>query len=746
MATVLIVDDQDAVRMTLRDALERAGFQVQEARDGADAICIHRGNPLLEYDLGGRNGQIVDSVGEESRWVRPAPAFERPGKDKTMSHDAPGVRRQDVLLFAILVLITIGVFLLDSLIAPGVSAGMLYLAVVFLAAWSRWRYGIVFFATTGTVLIVLGYIVSPPGGVARMVLADRGLHLFAIWMTAVVLLQRRKTKEAIEAVRNGLEARVKERTTDLEKSNAELAAQIAEREQSEAILREHRARLQGIMDSAGDGIITIDERGIIDSFNHAAELVFGYAAEQVCGRDVGFLMPAPHRGRHNGYIEDYLRTGKARIIGIAPREVPALRKDGSTFPMELAVTEMKSEGKRRFIGVLRDITRKKETEKQLRQAQKMESVGQLTGGVAHDFNNLLTVIMGSLEMAEGRAGEDPRLRSALGSAMTAAGQAADLIRQLMAFARQQPLQPQALDLDRVVAGMTPMLRRTLGEHIEIEVNPSAGLHLATADRTQLENALLNLAINARDAMSQGGKLTLETANVHLDSGYAARNAEVTPGDYAMLAISDSGVGMPPEVIERAFEPFFTTKGPGKGTGLGLSMVYGFVKQSGGHLKIYSEVGHGTTMRLYLPNATALEASAEAQPLGAGLPRGDETVLVVEDDTAVRELVVSQLAGLGYAVLQAPDGPAAEAVLEGGAAVDLLFTDIVMPGGMTGRQLADRARRRRPGLKVLFTSGYAENAVVHQGRLDPGVHLLSKPYKKLDLARKIRQVLDSLADG
>ncbi|MEX1205294.1 MAG: PAS domain S-box protein [Dongiaceae bacterium] len=426
-------------------------------------------------------------------------------------------------------------------------------------------------------------------------------------------------------------------------------------------------------------------------------------------------------------------------------EYRMMAADGGTVWMRDTVKiEAGEDGRAMGYGLTFDITETKSREQQLAQAQKMESVGQLTGGVAHDFNNLLTVIMGSLEMAEGRAGEDPRLRSALGSAMTAAGQAADLIRQLMAFARQQPLQPQALDLDRVVAGMTPMLRRTLGEHIEIEVNPSAGLHLATADRTQLENALLNLAINARDAMSQGGKLTLETANVHLDSGYAARNAEVTPGDYAMLAISDSGVGMPPEVIERAFEPFFTTKGPGKGTGLGLSMVYGFVKQSGGHLKIYSEVGHGTTMRLYLPNATALEASAEAQPLGAGLPRGDETVLVVEDDTAVRELVVSQLAGLGYAVLQAPDGPAAEAVLEGGAAVDLLFTDIVMPGGMTGRQLADRARRRRPGLKVLFTSGYAENAVVHQGRLDPGVHLLSKPYKKLDLARKVRDALDGPA--
>ena len=631
-------------------------------------------------------------------------------------------------------------------------------------------------------------------------------------------------------------------------------------------------RFREIFNAAQDGIVTIDRGGTILSFNPAAERLFGYRAEEAVRQNVSMLIPSPYREEHDRYLSRYQETGQARVIGDV-RELEGRRKDGTTFPIMLKVSELRQAGEAAFVGFVQDITDRKAAEEglrqserrfrhlvestnvipsvydvatqrvtyigpqgvdilgypaadwsnegfwlahihpddrealaslmstrtkpgtrydieyrmvaadggtvwmrdvvnieaaedgravgygltfditetklrdqQLAQAQKMEAVGQLTGGVAHDFNNLLTVIMGNLEMAEGRAGEDPRLRSALGSAMTAAGQAADLIRQLLAFARQQPLQPQALDLDRVVAGMTPMLRRTLGEHIEITVKPSEGLHLALVDRTQLENALLNLAVNARDAMPQGGKLTIETENVHLDSGYAARNAEVTPGDYAMLAVSDSGVGMPPTVIERALQPFFTTKGPGKGTGLGLSMVYGFVKQSGGHMKIYSEVGHGTTMRLYLPSATGEKASAEAPPLEAGLPRGNETVLVVEDDAQVRKLVVSQLAGLGYRVLEAPDGPAAEAILEGGQPIDLLFTDIVMPGGMTGHQLVERARRRLPGLKVLFTSGYTENAILHQGRLDPGVHLLSKPYKKLDLAREIRRVLDSLADG
>jgi CheY-like chemotaxis protein len=290
--------------------------------------------------------------------------------------------------------------------------------------------------------------------------------------------------------------------------------------------------------------------------------------------------------------------------------------------------------------------------------------------------------------------------------------------------------------------MTDLLRRTLSEPIEIDIRLSKELWPALADRSQVESALLNLAINARDAMPDGGKLAIETANTQLDADYAARNTEVAPGDYVVLVVSDTGSGMAADVVERAFEPFFTTKGVGKGSGLGLSMIYGFAKQSRGHLKIYSEVGHGTTVRLYLPRGKALETAAAATAASTESQRGTETILVVEDDPDVRQLAVTQLRSVGYKVLEAPDGASAISLLGSEARVDLLFTDVVMPGGMTGQQLAQKARRQRPQLKVLFTSGYTPESVVHQGKLDAGIHLLSKPYRRDGLARKIREVLDN----
>jgi CheY-like chemotaxis protein len=372
----------------------------------------------------------------------------------------------------------------------------------------------------------------------------------------------------------------------------------------------------------------------------------------------------------------------------------------------------------------------------------MESVGQLTGGVAHDFNNLLTVVIGSLDAVVDRMPGD--LRAAVDSALRAADRGAGLIRQLLAFSRRQVLSPETVDLNELAAGMDDLLRRTLGDHVEIEMALHAGTWPSLADKGQVENALLNLAINARDAMAGGGKLTIETGNVHLDEDYAAANPEVTPGDYALLAVTDTGSGMPPEVIARAFEPFFTTKGLGKGTGLGLSMIYGFAKQSGGHLKIYSEVGHGTTVRLYLPRQRAGQAVAAvpAKPVPSDNPRGGEAILVVEDDPLVRNLVAMQLRDLGYRVVEAADGPKARTILDSDQPIDLMLTDIVMPGGLTGRQLAEMAQRRRPGLKTVYTSGYTEDSITHQGRLDPGVHFLSKPFRRQDLALKIRTVLDA----
>jgi CheY-like chemotaxis protein len=333
------------------------------------------------------------------------------------------------------------------------------------------------------------------------------------------------------------------------------------------------------------------------------------------------------------------------------------------------------------------------------------------------------------------------LRPMLDTALRAAQRGATLVQRLLAFSRRQALKPEPLDINRLAADMEELLRRTLGEQIEIEMRLLGDLWPALADRSQVESALLNLAINARDAMPTGGKMTIETGNIHLDEAYVARNIDVAMGDYVVLAVTDTGSGMLPEVLERAFEPFFTTKEVGRGSGLGLSMIYGFAKQSRGHLKIYSEVGHGTTVRLYLPRVAGDGLSTTHSSAAPEHPRGGETILVVEDDADVRQYVVSQIRDLGYQVIEAADGRQARLILDGYASIDLLFTDVVMPGGMTGRQLADAAKERRPTLRTLFTSGYTENSIVHQGRLDPGVHFLAKPYRRQELARKLREALD-----
>ncbi len=398
-------------------------------------------------------------------------------------------------------------------------------------------------------------------------------------------------------------------------------------------------------------------------------------------------------------------------------------------------------------GAVQDITERvtAEHEAKLRearegQARKLETVGELTGGIAHDFNNLLTVMLGNAEMLQEALGDRPELHSLVNMMLSAAGRGAELTGRLLAFARRQPLEPRVLDVHQVLAGMDGLLRRTLSEDIEIEVIRGGGLWSAEVDPGQLELSLLNLAINARDAMPGGGRLTLETANAHLDDIYAMAHADLVAGHYVMVSVSDTGRGIPPGMTEQIFEPFFTTKEPGKGTGMGLSMVYGFVKQSGGHIKLYSEPGEGTTVKLYFPRslqeATAMpELRRDAVAQGQG-----EHILAVEDDTLVRDQVVALLDGMGYRVTSAASGADAMRIIQGDEAIDLLFTDVIMPGGMNGRQLAEAACALRPGLRVLFTSGYTENAIVHHGRLDPGVQLLSKPYRRAELAAKVRKVL------
>ncbi|MBO1907775.1 response regulator [Microvirga sp. 3-52] len=395
--------------------------------------------------------------------------------------------------------------------------------------------------------------------------------------------------------------------------------------------------------------------------------------------------------------------------------------------------------------VAQEVSERLKAEEALRQAQKMEAVGQLTGGIAHDFNNLLTIIVGNIELLQRRLPEgNERILRAAEHAMEATRRAATLTQRLLAFSRRQPLDPKPVDANKLVAGMSDLLRRTLGETVMLETVLGGGLWRSQADPNQLENAILNLAVNARDAMPDGGKLTIETANARLDEAYVDVLAEpVPPGQYVLVAVSDTGTGMDKATMEKVFEPFFTTKEAGKGTGLGLSMVYGFVRQSDGHIRIYSEVGEGTTIKIYLPRLIGSdEEPAEIPANKPAMVRGSgETILVVEDEPALRAYAVEALRDLGYRVLQAADGREALSVVEQHPEIELLFTDVVLTGGMNGRALADRISMHKPDLPVLYTTGYTANAIVHNGRLDPGMHLISKPFTYAELASKVRRMLD-----
>jgi len=377
---------------------------------------------------------------------------------------------------------------------------------------------------------------------------------------------------------------------------------------------------------------------------------------------------------------------------------------------------------------------------QLRQAQKMEAVGQLTGGIAHDLNNILTVITGTIEILAEAVADRPELAAIAKMIDEAAARGGDLTQRLLAFARKQPLQPREVDVNSLVIEASNLLRPTLGEHVEVHMMLASDASHALIDPSQLTNAILNLALNARDAMPDGGKLTIETCNVVLDDNYAGMHSDVTAGNYVMVAVTDSGHGIPADILNNVFEPFFTTKDVDKGSGLGLSMVYGFVKQSNGHIKIYSEEGHGTTVRIYLPQVIGGVLQPAEEMNASGVEGGHETVLVVEDDSLVRTFVVGQINSLGYATLSAINAAEALLVIDSAQHIDLLFTDMIMPGAMNGRQLADAALQRRASLKILFTSGYSNEAIIHHGHLDAGVLLLAKPYRKSDLARMLRAAL------
>jgi signal transduction histidine kinase len=440
-------------------------------------------------------------------------------------------------------------------------------------------------------------------------------------------------------------------------------------------------------------------------------------------------------------IEGWLRIGSfAALLGIFLLGVYTIRQSSRSF-QEVAAAQDALSAKN--AALLNEIETREKAESQLRQVQKMEAVGQLTGGIAHDFNNMLAVIISAMNLAQRKlARGEHDVQSFVEAAADAAARAANLTARLLAFSRQQPLAPQIVDANRLVTGMSDLLRRTLGDAIEIETVQAGGLWKTHADPSQVENAIINLAVNARDAMDEKGKLTIETANCYLDEAYAATHPEVKAGQYVMIAVTDSGSGMPADIVAKAFEPFFTTKPAAKGTGLGLSQVFGFVKQSGGHVKIYSELGEGTTIKIYLPRFTGPE---EAPPPAKAGGRSDvaatETVLLVEDDPRVRTSTAAALLELGYTVTEAAGGEEALQELGQSTAIALMLTDIVMPG-MNGRQLAEQARKHFPSLKVVFMTGFTRNAVVHNGVLDHNVHFIAKPFTLEQLAAKLRDALDS----
>ncbi len=514
---------------------------------------------------------------------------------------------------------------------------------------------------------------------------------------------------------------------------------MTESRRAQETLRESEQLARGIIDTALDAFVQIDDSGSIQNWNTQAEKIFGWPRQDAVGKNfIELIIADTDRRDLKAALQRFLRSGQGQIFG-SRREIKARRRDGREFTAELSITALRRREGILFNGFFRDLTDKIAAEDRIRQSEKMEAVGQLTGGIAHDFNNILTVITGTIEILAEAVEKEPQLAAITRMIDDAAARGAELTQHLLAFARRQPLHPRETDVNTLIIDTAKLLRPTLGEHIEIESVFEDETCMATVDPNQLATAILNLALNARDAMPDGGKLILETGSAYLDEDYASRYGDVRPGRYALIAMSDTGTGIPAGILDKVFDPFFTSKGPGKGTGLGLSMVYGFVKQSAGHIKIYSEEGHGTTIKMYLPPGTGTLAAAEASGAPA-VQGGHETILVVEDDRLVRDYVLTQLHSLGYVTLDAANAAEALAIVEAGKEFDLLFTDVIMPGTMNGRQLANELQKRKPGLKVLFTSGYTENAIIHHGRLDSGVLLLAKPYRKSDMAIMIRRAL------
>lgn len=537
---------------------------------------------------------------------------------------------------------------------------------------------------------------------------------------------------------------------------AKVTRDVTERLDSRERLSASEARFRQLVNAVVDyAIFQLDPRGYVLSWNTGAQRIKGYSAAEIIGQH--FSKFYTEEDRRAGMPEKGLAT--AQQEGRFESEGWRLRKDGTQFRALVVIDPIRDENNELvgFAKVTRDVTERheaqralKEIQEQLAASQKMEAVGQLSGGIAHDFNNLLMIVLGNLETIERQVkalpDAPPTLRRAIANALRGTNRAAALTSRLLAFSRRQPLNPKQLDLNKFLAGAAEFMQRTLGESVEIQAVGSAGLWSVELDPNYLESALVNLAINARDAMPRGGKITIDAANIFADEEYCRKNPELTPGPYVVLCVSDTGHGMPPDILSRVFEPFFTTKEPGQGTGLGLSQVYGFVKQSGGHVKIYSEVDHGTSVKIYFPRYVG-----DIEPEGMSdndvlQSDGGEVILVVEDDNDLRTYIAELLRALGYRVRTVANATAALPLLQSSAQhIDLLLTDVVMPGP-NGRELGKEAQRLRPGLPVLYMTGYSRNAVVHHGRLDSGVDLLQKPVNQQLLGTRVRELLDRSAQG
>jgi PAS domain S-box-containing protein len=555
-----------------------------------------------------------------------------------------------------------------------------------------------------------------------------------------MLTQIQQRDAALQSARDKLEVRVVERTAELAKTNEALQVENAERKRAEESLR----LLNSAVEQSKESIVITDAELDLPGpkiifVNPAFTKMTGYNEAEVIGKTPRILQ-GPHTDKT---VLSRLRQNLERGQAFAGEAIN-YRKDGTEFNLEWQIAPLRNvSGKiTHFVAIQRDITERKQFEARLLQSQKMETVGKLAGGFAHEFNSILTAIIGQSELLLGDLPTGSPLAKSATEISKAAARAAKLTRQLLAYGRKQFLQPESLNLNRVIAGMESMFYHLMGGDVDTQIVPAIDLHEAMADAGQIEQVIMNMLINARDAMPNGGKLTLETANVTFDQESVGRNPELKPGDYAMLSITDTGIGMSAEVKARVFEPFFTTKDVGQGTGLGLSTCYGIVKQSGGHISVYSEPGRGTTFKIYLPQVEQQTKIAIPRLDAPDLPRGTETILLVEDDAALREMAATLLRRLGYKILAAANGIEALSLKQQRdiGHIDLLFTDVVMPH-MSGRELADRVQALHPHTRILFTSAYTENAIVHQGVLNKGVVLLQKPFTPSALAHKVREVLD-----